>query len=174
MSQENVKLRHRAADREGRSDHHVSGRAGGPRSRRAVGVGDVAGGRGDFERAVDAFNRRDIEAVLKELDPEVEWHPLFQVLLGGKATVYRGHQGYREVVGDLFEVFAELQVEYSEVRDLGDRVLAIGHLRARGKESGAEIESPVGYVVDMKNGKAVRVTEHLDPKEAREAAGLSE
>ncbi len=26
-----------------------------------------------FERAIDAFNRRDIEAVLKELDPEVEW-----------------------------------------------------------------------------------------------------
>ena len=127
-----------------------------------------------FERAVDAFNRRDIEAVLEELDPEVEWHPAFQVLLGGEATVYRGHEGYREFIRDSLEVFPEFQVEYSEVRDLGDRLLAIGYLRARGKESGAETESPVGYVVEFKNGKGVRVREYLDPKEALEAAGLEE
>ena len=36
------------------------------------------------ERAIDAVNRRDIEAVLEELDPEVEWHPMIQVLLGGR------------------------------------------------------------------------------------------
>ena len=127
-----------------------------------------------FKRGVDAFNRRDIDAVLEDLDPEVEWHPLFQVLLGGKATVYRGHEGYREFVRDNDSAFVELHVEYSEVRDLGDRLLAIGYLRARGKESGAETESPVGYVVEFKNGKGVRVREYLDPKEALEAAGLEE
>ena len=100
---------------------------------------------------------------------------MFQVLLGGEATVYRGHEGYREFVRDPYDsVFIELHVEYSEVRHLGDRVLAIGHLRARGKESGAETESPIGYVVEFKNGKAVWVREYLDPKEALEAAGLSE
>ena len=46
------------------------------------------------ERAIDAVNRRDIEAVLEELDPEVEWHPMIQVLLGGEETMYRGHEGY--------------------------------------------------------------------------------
>jgi ketosteroid isomerase-like protein len=127
-----------------------------------------------FKRAVEAFNRRDINAVLEELDPEVEWHPLFHLLLGGEATVYRGHEGYREFVHDVFEVFAEIQIEYSEVRDLGDRLLAIDRLRVRGKESGAETESPVGYIVDVKNGKAVRVIERLDPKEALEAAGVEE
>jgi hypothetical protein len=30
-----------------------------------------------FKRAVDAFNRGDIDAVLEELDAEVEWHPVF-------------------------------------------------------------------------------------------------
>ena len=126
-----------------------------------------------YKRAVAAFNRRDIEAVLEELDPGVEWHPLFQVLLGGEVTVYRGHEGYREFVRDNSSG-VELHVEYSEVRDLGDQVIAIGHLRARGKESGAETESPVGYVVEFKNGKAIRVREYLDPKEALEAAGLEE
>jgi uncharacterized protein with GYD domain len=28
-----------------------------------------------FKRGLDAYNRRDIDALLEELDPEVEWHP---------------------------------------------------------------------------------------------------
>jgi hypothetical protein len=39
--------------------------------------------------------------------------------------------------------FAEIHSEYSEVRDLGDRTVAIGRLRARGNESGAATESPI-------------------------------
>lgn len=35
-------------------------------------------------------------------------------------------------------------------------------------------ESPIGYVVDFKNGKAVRYRDYFDPNEALEAAGLSE
>jgi len=35
---------------------------------------------------------------------------LFQALLGGEATVYRGHDGYREFIRDVFEVFAEIQI----------------------------------------------------------------
>jgi len=37
-----------------------------------------------FRRGADAYNRRDVEAVLDRVDPEVEWHPLLQVLLVGK------------------------------------------------------------------------------------------
>ena len=62
----------------------------------------------------------------------------------------------------------------SEVRDLGERVVAIGHLRARGKESGAITESALAWIVEFKSGKVIRVREYLDPKEALEAAGLSE
>ena len=127
-----------------------------------------------FKRGLDAFNRRDVEAMLEELDPEVEWHPLLQVLLGGEATVYRGHEGVRELLGDLYEAFAEFQAEQSEVRDLGERVVAIGCFRGRGKQSGAKTESPIGWVVEFKNGKAVRVRDYVDPKDALEAAGLSE
>jgi ketosteroid isomerase-like protein len=45
------------------------------------------------KRAFDAFNRGDLDAMLKDLDPEVEWHPMFQMLLGGEGTVYRGARG---------------------------------------------------------------------------------
>ena len=88
-------------------------------------------------RVSDAYNRRDVGAMLDELHPEIEWYPWLQVQLGGGATVYRGHQGIREGVRDGEEAFSEIRAEQSEVRDLGERVVAIGHLRARGKESGA-------------------------------------
>jgi ketosteroid isomerase-like protein len=125
-------------------------------------------------RVADAYNRRDVGAMLDELHPEIEWHPLLQVLLGGGAIVYRGHEGVREGIRDLDEAFSEIQAEQSEVRDLGDRVIAIGHLRGRGKESGALTESALTWIVEFKSGKVIRVREYLEPEEALEAAGLSE
>ena len=125
-------------------------------------------------RVADAYNRRDVGAMLDELHPEVEWLPWLQIQLGGGATVYRGHQGIREGIRDGAEAFSEIQAEPSEVRDLGERVVAIGHLRARGKESGAITESAIAWIVDFTSGKVIRVREYLDPEEALEAAGLSE
>ena len=125
-------------------------------------------------RVSDAYNRRDVGAMLDELHPEVEWHPWLQLQLGGAATVYRGHQGVRKGIRELEEAFSEIQAEQTEIRDLGERVVAIGRLRARGKESGAITESPIAWIVDFKSGKVIRVREYLDPKEALEAAGLSE
>ncbi len=127
-----------------------------------------------FKRTVDAINRRDVESVLPELDPDVEWHSAILMGLGGKRTVYRGHEGIREFLRDLSETLSDLQAEYSEVRDLGDRIVGIGHIRTRGTASGAETESPIGSVVDLKNGKGIRVRTFLDHEEALEAAGLAE
>jgi ketosteroid isomerase-like protein len=128
-----------------------------------------------FKRATAAVNRRDVEGFLDGLDPEVVWpRPAILVSLGGEATVYRGHEGIREVLRDVYDALAELHVEYPEIRDLGDRLVAIGRLRARGTESGATTESAVVTVTDFRNGKAVRIRTYLDPKEALEAAGLEE
>jgi|SRR5204863_4295111 len=127
-----------------------------------------------FKRAFDAINRRDAEALLPELDPEVEWHGAILMAMGGKRTVYRGHEGVREWLRDLYETLSEFHADYPEIRDLGDRMVAIGQVRGRGRVSGAEIESPHGTVVEFKNGKGIRVRTYLDPKEALEAAGLSE
>jgi ketosteroid isomerase-like protein len=125
-------------------------------------------------RTADAYNRGDIDAVLEDVDPEIEWHPLLPTLLWGEATVYRGHEGVRQVVRDLDEAFTELEAEQSEFRDLGDQVIAIGRFRARGRESGAKTETAIVWLVEFKNGKAMRVREYLDPNEALKAAGLRE
>jgi ketosteroid isomerase-like protein len=95
-------------------------------------------------------------------------------LLGGERTVFRGHQGVRESIQEEDEALAELHVEISEIRDLGNSVLAIGRIRARGRESGVQIESPFGALADLRNGKGIRLRTYLDLKEALEAAGLSE
>ena len=125
-----------------------------------------------FKRGTELLNRRDIESFLEMLDPEVEWHPGLVALLEGEATVYRGREEVREALQDIFEAFADFRFEFSEVRDLGDQILAVGEMRGRGTESGVEIESPWAFLIQLRNGKATHVRVYLDPKEALEAAGL--
>jgi ketosteroid isomerase-like protein len=126
-----------------------------------------------MQRGTEAFNRRDVEGVLEEVDGEIEWQDAFQVLLGGEATTVYGHEGVRDLMREQDEVFAELAVEYSEARYVGDKLVTIGVLRTRGKQSGAATESPLATVVEFKDGKGVRIRTYLDPNEALEAAGLS-
>ena len=127
-----------------------------------------------FKRGLEGGNRGDVEALLEVLDPEVAWHSALHALLGGEATVFRGHDGVREMLRDLYEAFGEIHIEISEIRDLGDRLVAIGRTRTRGKASGAETETPIAFVTEFKNGKAISIRAYLDPKEALEAVGLSE
>jgi ketosteroid isomerase-like protein len=127
-----------------------------------------------FKRFVDANNRREVEAMLGELDADVEWQSAILGSLGGTTTVNRGHDGVREVFRDLYEAFSKFHFEFSEIRDLGDRVVAIGRWITRGEESGVETTQPLAVVVDFKTGKAIRVRSYLDPREALEAVGLSE
>ena len=127
-----------------------------------------------FQRGLEAGNRGDVETLLQELDPEVEWHSALHAFLGGEQTVFRGHDGVREMLRDLNEAFGEIHIEISEIRDLGDRLVAIGRTRARGKASGADVESPIAFITEFTNGKAISIRAYLDPKEALQAAGLSE
>jgi len=124
-----------------------------------------------FKRAIEAYNRRNVEALLRELDTEIEWRPVLPVVLGGDATVYRGHEGVRQLLRDLDEVLAERHLDFSEIREAGDQVVAIGSLRIRGKSSGALSESPFGCVAELKNGKLTRIQTHLDPSDALEHLG---
>jgi ketosteroid isomerase-like protein len=124
-----------------------------------------------YKRAVEAFNRRDLEALLEELDPEVEWYP---AVVGLGSEVYRGVEGIRELFADMGETIPDAFFEVTEIRDLGDRVLCFGRLRAHGSESGAPTEVPFNQLIHFRDGKATVLRTFLDPKEALEAAGLSE
>jgi ketosteroid isomerase-like protein len=127
-----------------------------------------------FKRGLKAGNRGDVDALLDELHPEIEWHSALHVLMGGQQTVFRGHDGVRRMIGDLYEAFAEVQIEMSEFRDLGDGLVATGRTRTRGKASGVEMKTPLAFVTEIRNGKTISIRAYLDRDEALEAAALSE
>lgn len=125
-----------------------------------------------FKRAWDAGDRRDDEALLAVLDVEVQWHAALPML--GADAVYRGHDEVRSFLSEVREVLGDTRFEFPDIRDAGDRVIALGHFRGRGEASGIEAETPFAYIVDFKHGKAIRVRSYLDHHEALEAAGLRE
>ena len=73
--------------------------------------------------------------MLEDLDPGVEWYPALLVMLGGEATVYRGHEGVRALLRDVDETLAEIHVEFTEIRDLGERIVAIGRIRTVARQA---------------------------------------
>jgi ketosteroid isomerase-like protein len=122
--------------------------------------------------AFDAWARRDMDAFLRFLDPTVE---LQSAIIGGaEGNTYRGHEEVREWIAESDAAFEELRVTPEEFRDVGDRVLVLGHLYARAWESGVEVDSPLAWLCTLRAGKVVRQQGFLKPAEALEAVELSE
>jgi ketosteroid isomerase-like protein len=127
-----------------------------------------------FMRGTEAYNRRDVDALLEELDPEVEWHSALLIPFGAGAIISRGHAGVREVLREVYEVLAEIHLGYTEIRDLDERIVGVGRIRTKGRQSGVVTETAFGTVSDMKDHRSIRIWTYLDPQEALEAAGLTE
>jgi ketosteroid isomerase-like protein len=126
-------------------------------------------------RSVEAIPRDvedDVEEMLSCVDPEGELHSA--IVGGAEGNVYRGHEGFRSWVADSFESFEEVRNEWIEFRDLGDRVLALGHVKARGRGSGMQLDSPMGWIFTVRLGKVVKAEGFLSRDQALEAVGLSE
>ena len=127
------------------------------------------------QRAVAAWNADDLDAFLAELDADVEWHPAIEPGLEGKAATYRGHDGARKIwMQDRGEAWERLTNRPQEFRDLGQSVLALGHIDLTARVTGIEFRQEVGEVFDLRAGKIVRIRDFLTHAEAIEAAGLSE
>jgi ketosteroid isomerase-like protein len=123
-----------------------------------------------FRDATDAFNRRDLESWLRFYDSAVVFEPRVTEFEGSLS----GHDGLARFLADIGEEFESFQVDLTDVRDLGDRVLALGTARGRGKESGVETEASLAIIASFRNGKCVRFKDYGDTRQALEAAGLSE
>jgi ketosteroid isomerase-like protein len=121
---------------------------------------------------VDLVVRRDTEAALPYLDPEGEFQSA--IIGAAEGITYRGHQGFRDWMAESAAAFEELRVDAEEYRDLGDDVLMIGRLHARGRESGVEIDSPTAWIYTFRGGRMVWARGYLNIQEALEAAGLRE
>jgi ketosteroid isomerase-like protein len=122
-----------------------------------------------FMEAVEAMNRRDIEGVLRLMDPEIRFEHRLAALQGK----FVGLDGLRGWLADLVEHFDAWQIHCPDIRDLDDRLLALGIIRATGKGSGAETELPFTVVARFRDGRITQFTDFGDKVRALNAAGLS-
>jgi SnoaL-like domain len=78
--------------------------------------------------AVEAFNRRDLDAFQLGWHPDCEFHPPREFVDAGHAEpCYRGAAGYRDYLLSVAEAWGDsAQVEPVELIDLADRLLLLG------------------------------------------------
>jgi ketosteroid isomerase-like protein len=126
--------------------------------------------------AAEAYNRRDLDAVVIGYDPDVEYRPARSwVEAGFFEPSYRGPEGYREYVAITAEVFgAEVYFKPVELIDLGDRMVMLATVPMRAQASGVPLTETFAYVTTWKDGKVIRLQEYYDHDEALAAVGLSE
>jgi ketosteroid isomerase-like protein len=124
-------------------------------------------------RSLDGWNRGDVDAWLQSPHPEIEFISAIARQVEGEETVWRGPGGLRRFWDEWHAVW-NLTIEISDIRDLGDTVVAIGRIETRGNASGVELESPVAYVFEFDGGLTRKVRAYLDPGEALQAVGVSE
>jgi ketosteroid isomerase-like protein len=123
-------------------------------------------------RFIDAYNRRDLDALLGLMDPDVVFTTRFAQMEGG--SQYRGHDDVREWWDDLLAIFPDISIEALEVRDLGERMIIAVCLRGHGGDSDTPFEQTVWGAGEWRDGRLVRWQTFGSEAEALEAAGLSE
>jgi ketosteroid isomerase-like protein len=123
-----------------------------------------------LHRAIDTFNRRDLDAFLTVNDPNVEFTPYERALEG--LGPYRGHKGIRTWWEDTFAALPDLRAELYEVRDLGDVTVSRGRLRGTGAGSGASFERTLWMTHEYRDTRVVWWRAFDSEAEALEAAEL--
>ena len=122
-------------------------------------------------RALDAWNRRELEAVAELLTPDFEWleHDEGPTNPGARNT---GADAIREVTADLEEGFGEYVAEILEVVEVdAQRAVAVLRETGSGVTSGAPFTTDFGYVVTVRAGKVARVDVFRRPADAFAAVG---
>ena len=123
-------------------------------------------------KAVEAVNRRDAEAFVAAVSPDVAWETNPEMVgLGG---IYQGRAGVREFFKDLFglETWESIQVEVEEITEASDDRVLLGLLaKARGRGSGVPTEARLWQVLWFAEGLITRRQAFWTRQEALAAAG---
>jgi ketosteroid isomerase-like protein len=119
-----------------------------------------------------AFARWDLELMLVLYAPECQLEMPPEFVNTGMRSVYEGHRGLRDLSADLREAFDEMAREPREIVDAGDRAVVLGRIHTRARQSGVELDSPVGDVGWVEHGLIVRQCVFLDWNAALRSAGI--
>jgi ketosteroid isomerase-like protein len=121
--------------------------------------------------AIDAFNETSVEAALPYLHPEIEWVAPPEWL---EDRLYKGHDGIRRLSAYWTQLFDEYRLIPQRVMDAGDgRVVLLLQQEGRIIGSGDRVESPLGYLAEIRDTLVVRVEIFFSWDATLEAAGLS-
>ena len=120
--------------------------------------------------AFQAFEERDLDALLALLDDDVEAFPILAGMEGG----YRGHDGIRRWWASLLGTFPDFHAEICELRDLGDVTFAVLRLRGRGAGSDTPVDTAAWQVTQFRADKCVGWRVYTSEREALAAVGLAE
>jgi ketosteroid isomerase-like protein len=122
-----------------------------------------------LEQLRDAYNDRDPDAFVALWNPDCEWHPFLTARVEGDPG-YHGHNGLRAWFEDVDEMFEETHVQLDQFRQTENRILVLGKMTARGRGSGGEVSSEVGWVVEPKGERFQRGWAFTSHEEAERAA----
>ena len=126
-------------------------------------------------RMLQAFNDGDIEAIVAECDPTVEWE---EQPIPGVEPLYLGHDGVRRwwaaTILGAGEELGSIRGRLEAVKETDDAVIASICFEGEGRSSGARVPMHVHIVATFRDGKVVRRQVFLTLSEALDAVGLRE
>jgi ketosteroid isomerase-like protein len=116
------------------------------------------------------MERGDLDAIVALADPDVTFVNPDSALESGTR---HGPEGLRAGLGGILDAFEHLRFVQERITDLGDRMLATGTFKGRGRGSGMELPAtPFAIVITLREGRMVRFEWFADAAEAARAAGL--
>jgi len=121
-----------------------------------------------MRRVIEASDRKDYQAVLADLDDEVE-------IDDTDIPEATGRDSFLAWIGRWDEAWETWHIEDVEIRTGDDdQVIALFTMVATGRGSGVELRRADALVASFRNGKAVKVGYYNYQAQALKAVGLSE
>ena len=117
----------------------------------------------------EAFRRRDLDAFVEFMDPDIEFASLVLEVEG----TYRGHEGIRSWWDDILAVFPDWQPEVEDAREVADRVVLRVRAEGAGTGSGIDVDRAIWQVAEVRDGRIRSWRFYRTEREALEAAVLS-
>jgi ketosteroid isomerase-like protein len=105
---------------------------------------------------IDRLNHGDYEALVRASSEDFELD--FSASRGPLSGFYRGREGSREFWAAFSEPWESLEWDPEEIVEIDDgRVLTVSEVRARGGESGAEVNAKGAAIWTVRKGEVAAV-----------------
>ena len=123
------------------------------------------------QRSIDAYNRRDFEALRAICDPDVEVD--WSASRGLEVGVYRGIEDVLRFYRTFFEMFDKVEIEPDRFIESGDSILVPNTAHMRGRD-GIETVARSTLVFEIRSRRVDHICLYQETDEALEAVGFQE